>query len=168
MPVISTFGLNFSAHDVYFRNDLGIKSLDFPRGGSAILFGARSVAGLINYISETGTDKPENTVQLELADRGRVNADFFTGGKMGGNDSHNYYALSGFYRYDEGPIVIGLPTQGFQLRGNIKQVFDKGELILSGQIIDDRVQFYTPFPLDSATREFAKGNTGFSIDPEFE
>ena len=164
MPVISTFGLNSSAHDVYFRNDLGIKSLDFPRGGSAILYGAGSVAGLINYISKTGTDKPENIIQLELADHGRYKADFFTGGKLGSKDSHTYYALSGFYRYDEGPIVTGLPTQGFQLRGNLKQVFDKGELIMSGQWIDDKVQFYTPFPLDGQSREFAKGNDGKDVE----
>ena len=155
MPVISTFGLNSSAHDVYFRNDLGIKSLDFPRGGSAILFGAGSVAGLINYISKTGTETPENTIQLELADKGRYKADFFTGGKMGGKDSHTYYALSGLYRYDEGPIVTGLPTEGFQLRGNIKQVFAKGEIIVSGQYIDDKVQFYGPLPLDGTSRESA-------------
>ena len=163
MPVISTFGLNSSAHDVYFRNDLGIKSLDFPRGGSAILFGAGSVAGLINYISKTGTETPENTIQLELADKGRYKADFFTGGKMGGKDSHTYYALSGLYRYDEGPIVTGLPTEGFQLRGNIKQVFAKGEIIMSGQYIDDKVQFYGPLPLDGTSREAAIGNDGEEV-----
>ena len=87
MPVISTFGLNSSAHDVYIRNDFGIKSLDFPRGGAAILYGAGSVAGVINYISKTGTDVPENIIQLEFAEDGRYKADFFSGGKLGDEDS---------------------------------------------------------------------------------
>ncbi|NOU60372.1 TonB-dependent receptor [Marinifilum sp. JC070] len=163
MPVISTFGLNSSAHDVYIRNDLGIKSLDFPRGGAAILYGAGSVAGVINYISKTGTDEPENIIQLEFAEDGRYKADFFSGGKLGGEDSRTYYALSGFYRYDEGPLDTGLPTQGFQLRGNIKQEFDNGELIVSGQWIDDRVQFFLPLPLDGDSRDYAKGNDGKDV-----
>lgn len=164
MPTISTFGLNSSAHDVYVRNDFGIRMLDFPRGGAAILYGAGSVAGLINYISKTGTETPENIVQFETADQGRLKADFYSGGKMGGTDSKTYYALSGFYRYDNGPIKTGLPTQGFQLRGNIKQLFDHGSLVISGQYIDDRVQFFLPLPLDGETREFATGNDGKEVN----
>ncbi len=164
MPTISTFGLNSSAHDVYVRNDFGIRELDFPRGGAAILYGAGSVAGLINYISKTGTETPENIVQFETADQGRLKADFFSSGKLGGKDSKTYYALSGFYRYDEGPIKTGLPTQGFQLRGNIKQLFDHGSLVLSGQYIDDRVQFFLPLPLDGDSREFAIGNDGEEVN----
>jgi len=163
MPVISTFGLNSSAHDVYIRNDFGLKTLDFPRGGAAIMYGAGSVAGVINYISKTGTEIPENIIQFETADMGRLKADFFSGGKIGGKDSRTYYAISGFYRYDEGPIETGLPTQGFQLRGNIKQLFDKGSLVMSGQLIDDRVQFFLPLPLDGETREYAIGNDGEEV-----
>lgn len=164
MPTISTFGLNSSAHDVYIRNDLGIRELDFPRGGAAILYGAGSVAGLINYISKTGTETPENIINFETADEGRLKAEFYSGGKLGGKDSKTYYALSGFYRYDEGPINTGLPTQGFQLRGNIKQNFEKGSLTISGQLIDDRVQFYLPLPLDGDTREYAIGNDGNEVN----
>ncbi|NPD46258.1 TonB-dependent siderophore receptor [Lentimicrobium sp. S6] len=164
MPTISTFGLNSSAHDVYVRNDFGIRMLDFPRGGAAILYGAGSVAGLINYISKTGTETPENIIQFEAADQGRMKADFYSGGKLGGEGSKTYYALSGFYRYDEGPIKTGLPTQGFQLRGNVKQLFDHGSLVLSGQYIDDRVQFFLPLPLDGDSREFATGNDGEEVN----
>ena len=53
MPVLSTFGLNSSAHDVYFRSDIGMKSLEFVRGGSSVLYGVGSVAGIIKYTSET-------------------------------------------------------------------------------------------------------------------
>ena len=59
MPVFSSFGLNSSAFDVYYRNDLGIERLEFVRGGVSNLFGPGSVAGLINYISKTGSDTPE-------------------------------------------------------------------------------------------------------------
>lgn len=161
MPTLSTFGLNSSAHDVYFRNDIGIQSLEFVRGGISTLFGAGSVAGIINYNSITGSDVSKNAIQLEYANLGRVKADFLSSGKLGGSDSKMYYAFSGFYRYDEGPIKTGLPTEGVQFRGNIKKVTDNGSFTLYGQFIDDKAQFYLPFPLTAAdkTRPEINGET---------
>ena len=149
MPVFSSFGLNSSAFDVYFRNDLGIERLEFVRGGVSNLFGPGSVAGLINYISKTGTDTPEAKVQLEVADENRVRSDFALNGPLNA-DAGLYYALSGFYRYDEGPIKTGNETEGFQLRGNLKKEFadDSGSITLFAQYIDDQAQFYLPMPLD--------------------
>ena len=106
MPVLSTFGLNSSAHDVYFRNDLGIKSLEFVRGGSSILYGVGSVAGIINYTSVTGTSRPKNIIRTEVASNSRYKGEFLTSGPLGGENSNTFYALSGFYRYDDGPIKI--------------------------------------------------------------
>ena len=163
MPVLSTFGLNSSAHDVYFRNDIGVKSLEFVRGGSSILYGVGSVAGIINYTSVTGSDTPKNVIRTEIASNSRYKADFLTSGPLGGEDSNTYYALSGFYRYDEGPLKTGLATEGFQLRGNIKHVTDKGSVTFSGQFIDDNVQFFLPYPLEGGTRNRPIGNDGEEI-----
>jgi len=66
IPVLSTFGLNSSAHDVYFRNDIGLRSLEFVRGGSATLQGAGSVAGIVNYQSIRGTDNPKQDCLREV------------------------------------------------------------------------------------------------------
>lgn len=162
VPVFSSFGLNSSAFDVYYRNDLGIDRLEFVRGGVSNLFGAGSVAGLINYISKTGGDTPEGTAQVEWADEGRFRGDFAGSGPLGGTDSGLYYALSGFYRYDEGPLDSGLPTEGVQFRGNLKKEFSdgSGSFTLYGQWIDDKAQFFLPFPLDGATRKRPLGNDG--------
>ncbi|WP_417290623.1 TonB-dependent receptor [Corallibacter sp.] len=163
MPVLSTFGLNSSAHDVYFRNDLGMKSMEFVRGGSSILYGVGSVAGIINYTSVTGSPVAKSTIRTEVASNSRYKADFVTSGPLGGEDSNTFYALSGFYRYDEGPIKTGLATEGFQLRGNIKHLTKKGSITFSGQYIDDNVQYYLPFPLEGGSRERPKGNDGQTI-----
>jgi outer membrane receptor protein involved in Fe transport len=163
MPVLSTFGLNSSAHDVYFRNDLGMKSLEFVRGGSSILYGVGSVAGIINYTSVTGTARQKSTIRTEVATNSRYKADFVTSGPLGGEDSNTFYTLSGFYRYDDGPIKTGLPSEGFQLRGNIKQLTKNGSITFSGQYIDDSVQFFLPFPLEGGTRERPNGNDGETI-----
>lgn len=164
IPVLSTFGLNSSAHDVYFRNDIGLRSLEFVRGGSATLQGAGSVAGIVNYQSIRGSDDPVNKIQLEWAEGGRVKTDFLTAGPLA---KGFYYAFSGFYRYDEGPLETGLPTRGYQLRGNIKKLFNEGNssLVISMQKIDDNVQFYLPYPLDNSNdaRERPTGNDGETI-----
>jgi len=163
MPVLSTFGLNSSAHDVYFRNDIGMRSLEFVRGGSSILYGVGSVAGIINYTSITGNQKPKNIIRTEIASNSRYKADFLASGPLGGEDSNTFYALSGFYRYDEGPLKTGLPTEGFQLRGNLKHVTDKGSITFSGQFIDDSVQFFLPYPLEGGSRTRPNGNDGEKI-----
>ena len=165
MPVFSSFGLNSSAFDVYYRNDLGIERLEFVRGGVSNLFGPGSVAGLINYISKTGTDTPERKVQLEVADENRVRGDFALSGPLS-SDAGLYYALSGFYRTDEGPIKTGNDTKGFQLRGNLKKEFadDSGSITLFAQYIDDQAQFYLPIPLDGSSRERIRGNDGDEVE----
>jgi iron complex outermembrane receptor protein len=163
MPVLSTFGLNSSAHDVYFRTDIGMKSLEFVRGGSSVLHGAGSVAGIINYTSETGSAVSKNILKVETGNNSRYKADFLSSGQLGGKDSDLYYALTGFYRYDEGPIKTGLPTEGYQIRGNVKKVTQKGSITFSGQVIDDKVQFFLPYPLIGGSRERPIGSDGKEI-----
>jgi len=163
-PTLSAFGLNSSAYDVYYRNDLGIERVEFVRGGVSNLFGQGSVAGVINYLSKKGTELSESTVQLELSDNNRKRIDFATSGPL--NEKGMYYAMSGFYRYDEGPIDTGLPTEGYQLRGNIHKEFDDGSgyFTIYGQAIDDEVQFFLPLPLDSQSRERVAGNDGREVE----
>jgi iron complex outermembrane receptor protein len=159
MPLMSTFGLNSSAHDVYARPDIGFKGVEFVRGGAAVLYGAGSVAGIINYTSKTGDTNAENIVNVEWADKGRLKTDFYTGGKLGGEDSNTYYAFTGFVRKDDGPIETGMPTKGVQFRANIKKKFENGSFTLHGQFIDDKAQFFMPLPLDG-NRNRIVGNDG--------
>ena len=71
-----------------------------------------------------------------------------------------YYALSGFYRYDNGPVDSGFPTEGYQVRGNLKKVFETGEVKVYFQGIDDRDQFYGDIPLTGTGYHLARGNNG--------
>ena len=164
MPVEGTFGLTSSAQDVYFRNDLGFTGIEFVRGGAATLFGVGSAAGIINYTSKTGGSSPRTQLQLETADQNRMKIDFNTGGPLGGDNSKVFYNVSGVYRYDEGPVFSGLPSQGYQFRGNIVYRGDNSVLTISGQKIDDRVQFILPYPLTGGERERPIGNDGEIIN----
>ncbi|MFL6785270.1 MAG: TonB-dependent receptor domain-containing protein [Sphingomicrobium sp.] len=162
LPVLSTFGLNSSAYDVYYHNDFGIDRLEFVQGGVSNLFGPGSVAGLINYISKTGTDNFRGTAQVEVAEKGRVRTDAAISGPLANNF---YYALSGYYRYDEGPVKTDLKTKGYQLRGNLKYRFPDGSgaVTLYGQWINDQVQFFLPIPLDGSSRNRIDGNDGHTV-----
>lgn len=161
IPVLSAFGLNGSGYDAYVRNDLGIERLELVRGGVSNLFGSGSVAGLINYISKTGSDARAGIVQLETAERGRYRGDLAVSGPLN-RSAGLYYAVSGYLRRDEGPIRTGLVTRGGQGRGNLRKDFadGSGSVTLFAQYIDDQVQFYSPFPLDGATRDRIVGNDG--------
>ena len=161
--VLSSFGLNSSAYDVYARNDLGISRLEFVRGGVSNLFGPGSVAGLINYISKTGGDRLEGTVQAEVAERGRYRGDVALSGPLAEN---LYFAVSGFYRSDDGPIRTNLKTRGGQVRGNLEyRLADgSGSIKVMGQYIDDQVQFYLPIPLSGPTRNRLAGNDGKKVN----
>ncbi len=165
IPTFTTFGLNSSAFDVFYRNDLGIERSEFVSGGVSNLFGPGSVAGIINYISKTGNPDPSGTVQFETAEEGRFRTDYFFSGPLGGDDSNTFYATSGYYRSDEGPLESGLDTNGYQLRGNIKHQFSdgSGSVTVYGQAIDDSVQFFLPLPIDGETRERISGNDGKEV-----
>jgi len=165
MPAFTTFGLNSSAFDVFYRNDLGIARSEFVSGGVSNLFGPGSVAGIVNYLSKTGDDDPTGTLQFEVAEEGRFRGDYFFSGPLGDDSSDTYYALSGYYRVDEGPLKSGLDTQGYQVRGNIKHNFSdgSGSVTVYGQAIDDKVQFFLPLPVDGVSRERVAGNDGAEV-----
>jgi outer membrane receptor protein involved in Fe transport len=162
IPVIGTMGLNSSAPDVYMRPDLGVDRLEFVHGGVSNLFGGGSVGGLINYIDRTGSDDTQGQARLELGDMGRVKTDFAASGALN-KDEGLYYAMSGWYRYDEGPIKSGMPSNGYQIRGNIKKVFDTGEITIYGQYIDDKDQFYGDYPLNGSNYNRPTGNDGKTV-----
>lgn len=157
MPIQATGYLTSSAQDVYFRSDLGIQNLEFARGGSVVLFGNGSPMGVFNNISKKGSATPETIVKLTAATQGLARIDFNTSGPVGDKWQYN---LSGFYRYDQGPIVTGLTTQGFQFRGNITRLLDKGYIRLYARLLNDQDQFFLPVPNPVGTFDAATGNDG--------
>ena len=162
VSVFSTFGLNSSAFDFFIRNDLGIDRLEFNKGGVANLFGVGGQAGVLNYLTKTGSDRTEGSLQLEYAESDRYRADMAVRGPISEN---TYYAISGFYRYDEGPLNSGLPTEGFSMRGNVRHEFSDGSgfFQINGAYINDRAQFFLPVVLDGQSRERVAGNDGETI-----
>jgi outer membrane receptor protein involved in Fe transport len=160
MPLISEIRPTTSAQDIYFRYDLNVERMEFVRGGSSALFGVGSPAGIINYISKTGGASNELVLQGQVGQDNLYRFGFNANGPL---TEDLRYSLGGYYRYDEGPVVTGLPTQGGQVKGNITYLQDNGYIRLYGKYIDDRAQFFLPFPHDARTQEAATGNDGREI-----
>ena len=160
MPVQATGYLTSSAQDVFFRPDLGVANLEFARGGSAVLFGMGSPLGVFNYLSKKGGAETETTVRLSGGQYNLYRLDFNHGGPAG---EHWKYNLSGWTRYDQGPLPTGLTSKGYQLRGNVTREFEGGYVSFYFRAIDDAAQFYLPIPLARNTTTAATGNDGNPI-----
>jgi len=157
MPTVASMGLNSSAPDIYRRPDLGVDRLEFVRGGVSNLFGGGGIGGIINYIDKKGGDTNHGELAIEGSDHARVRADFALNGPIA---ESLHYAVSGWYRYDEGPLVSGFAAKGYQLRGNISHDIDGGQVTLYAQAINDRSPFYGDIPLNGTTYQPAIGNNG--------
>ncbi|MFQ5890935.1 MAG: TonB-dependent receptor [Gemmatimonadota bacterium] len=152
MPVrsIPNVGGSFSAVDVFFRQDLNIRTLEVAKGGASTLFGINAPGGIINYISKTGGDFARSTVRLTGAQKDYYRVDFNTNGPISEDWRFN---LGGFYRFDRGPRISGLDTRGLQLKGNITRLLDQGHMRLYFKYIDDQVQFLLPFAFRRGSEE---------------
>jgi len=161
LPAFSTFGLNSSAFDVYMKTDLSLDRLEYVRGGVSNLFGPGSTVGLINYIAKSAKEQHDSIIKLkQLGDNGS-RLDFL----FSKPSSDSGLLLSGYYRYDEGPIATGLPSKGYQLKAFYEmEPTSNSEFKLSVQYIDDSVQFYLPLPLDGNSKQFAIGNGGSRVN----
>ena len=160
MPVQATGYLTSSAQDVYFRNDLGVANLEFARGGSTSLFGMGAPLGVFNYISKKGGQQAETTVKFSGGQYNLYRMDFNHGGPAGENWTYN---VSGFYRYDEGPLPTGLATKGYQIRANATRRIEGGYVRFYLRSLDDNDQFYLPIPHIKNTATAATGNDGQEI-----
>ncbi|AFK05732.1 TonB-dependent receptor plug (plasmid) [Emticicia oligotrophica DSM 17448] len=163
MPVQATGYLTSSAQDVFFRPDLGVGNFEFARGGSSTLFGNGSPVGVFNYISKKGGGEGESIVKLSTGQFSLYRVDFNTGGSAGDKWQYN---ISGFARYDEGPLLTGANSKGYQIRANITRQLDNGYVRLYVRSLDDGAQFYLPVPhvkqekANENTVQAATGNDG--------
>ena len=160
MPLITESSITSSAIDAFFRYDLGVERLEFVRGGSSSLYGVGTPVGIMNYISKTGGARQETQIQTSVGQQNLYRLDLNSGGPLGERGRYN---VSGFYRYDEGPIFTGLPSEGLQVKGNVTRIFDNGYLRVHGKYINDRVQFFLPFPHAGITGKPATGVDGEPI-----
>lgn len=157
IPLRTVAGGEFSAEDVFFRHDLNVQTLEVAKGGVATVYGLSSPGGIINYRTHTGGPELRSKMKVTVAERDLYRLDFNTNGPLGEDYRFN---IGGFYRYDLGPRVSGLPSEGLQLKGNITKLLENGHVRAYLTYIDDRAQFLLPFAHERVSGEPAIDEDG--------
>ena len=144
LPLFQDFdGVFFNQGDGMNRPDLMTDRIDVVRGGPAPIY-ASSAAAIANTITVTGTDTPHGKAELTYGTTGLYRLDAVQSGPLG---EHNYYAIGGFIRQNEGYRNNGFPEdRGGQIRANLKHDFDNGSIKLSGEYVNDHNVFYLSIP----------------------
>ncbi|RMF58686.1 MAG: hypothetical protein D6743_17375, partial [Calditrichaeota bacterium] len=97
IPVRSLPGGFISAEDVFFRQDLNIRTLEVAKGGASTLFGINAPGGIINYLDKTGGSVMQSTLRFTAGEKDYYRTDFNTNGPLG---DRYYFNIGGFYRFD--------------------------------------------------------------------
>ncbi|MBD2841900.1 TonB-dependent siderophore receptor [Erythrobacter rubeus] len=146
LPVFEEHGIGFLTPDGLYRNDLTTERLEAVRGGSSSVFASNAPGGIFNYITKRGTDTPEGGVKFEWGDFGHYRVDANYAGPLGEDTT---FSIGGFYRVADGVRDPGFRgDEGGQIRANLTQQFDRGELTVSASHIDDSNLFLLAIPLD--------------------
>lgn len=145
IPIYPVFELSFYNPDQFIRVDETIERVEALRGGTAPIFTAGAVGGVINFVTHSPGDEPQGTVKLGLSDYSAYRADVAWSAPL--NDRWGI-ALGGYYRVSDGIRDPGYTAdEGGQFRIKLASEFDNGELEIFGKYINDRSLFVVPIPL---------------------
>lgn len=142
--------------DELYRVDLGTSRVELVRGGTAPIYSNNASGGVVNFITNHGTENAESAARLTLASAQQVRVDGRTSGPITDN---LLYSISGFYRTDNGLRDPGFndANKGGQLRVGGTYLFTGGKVYADFKYLNDRTIFYTSIPLTHPV-------TGASLD----
>ena len=133
--------------DELYRVDLGTTGAEIVRGGTAPIYSNNASGGVVNFLSNFGTQDQEGAVKLSAGQHQQRRADLALSGPV---NEHLLYSASGFFRQGN-----GLRDPGFSPADRGGQVKLGGTYLLGGgdklfgslKYLDDRSIFYTSIPL---------------------
>ncbi|TAA35171.1 TonB-dependent receptor domain-containing protein [Pseudoxanthomonas winnipegensis] len=134
--------------DEVYRLDLGTTDAEVVRGGTAPIYSNNASGGVLNFITNHGTDTPSGALKLTGGADALARIDGVVSGPVKGNDALQY-AVSGFYRQSDGlrDPGFGNGNQGGQLKLGGTYKFDYGKLFADFKYLNDRGVFYSAIPL---------------------
>jgi Outer membrane receptor proteins, mostly Fe transport len=157
LPVMQFGDISFGNADIFIRSDRTVGRIEAIKGGSASTFASNSPAGIINFISKTGTIEGGSVGVKIGADYKSFRTDFEYGAPIGNGFR---FHIGGFFRQGEGPRDPGYTANsGGQIKANITKEFEKGYARLYVKILDDKSIAYMPMPVKV---------TGTNSDPKYE
>lgn len=157
LPVMQFGDISFGNADIFLRADYSVARIEAIKGGSASTFASNSPAGIINFISKTGTTEGGSIGTSLGVDYKSFRTDFEYGSPIGNDVS---FHVGGFFRQGEGPRKAGYTgNYGGQVKANLTKNFKSGYARVYFKYLNDRAISYMPMPI--------KG-TGTASDPTFE
>lgn len=134
--------------DEVYRLDLGTTDAEVVRGGTAPIYSNNASGGVLNFITNHGTDTPSGAVKLTGGADALARIDGVASGPVKGNDALQY-AVSGFYRQSDGlrDPGFGNGNQGGQFKVGGTYKFDFGKIFADFKYLNDRGVFYSAIPL---------------------
>jgi len=145
LPVLQFGDIAFATADIFLRADNSVNRIEAIRGGSASTLASNSPAGIINFISKTGSIAGGSIRTTAGVDYNSFRADFSYGAPL--TDDLSFH-IGGFYRLGEGPRTAGYNgNNGGQLKLNLTKRFNEGHLRVYYKHLNDRSIAYMPMPL---------------------
>ena len=156
LPVLQFGDIAFGNADIFLRADQTVRTIEAVRGGSASTLASNAPGGVINFVSQDGSQEGGTVVATAGLDYDEYRLDFNYGGSIGENTRFN---VGGFWREGEGPRNAGYnANSGYQIRANLTQEFDSGYVRIYAKHLNDRAIGYLPMPMLV---------TGTNADPDF-
>jgi outer membrane receptor protein involved in Fe transport len=157
LPVLQFGDISFGNTDIFLRYDQSVSRIEALKGGSAATLASNSPAGVINFISHTGTQNGGVIATTFGMDYQSIRTDFNFGNGLGNGF---YYNIGGFYRSGQGPRSPGFTANyGGQIKANMTKEFDKGYVRVYLKYLNDHAISYMPMPVKA---------TGSADNPTYE
>lgn len=145
LPVMQFGDIAFGNADIFLRADYTIDRIEALRGGSASVLASNSPAGVINFVSKTGSVQGGSIGTTFGLDYNTFRTDFEYGSPI--SEDLNFH-VGGFWRQGEGPREVGYAgNSGGQIKTNLTKKFDKGYARLYFKYLNDRSIGYLPMPV---------------------
>lgn len=145
LPILLFGDMAFATSDIFLRSDQSVARIEALRGGSASTLASNSPAGLINFISKTGTIQSGSISSGIGLDYNTFRTDFEYGSPISDDVS---FHIGGFFRQGEGVRTAGYTAnEGGQFKANLTKTFSNGYARVYFKYLNDRTAAYMPMPL---------------------
>lgn len=150
MPLFESNTERFMNIDQFYRVDLDTQRVEVVRGGTAPLFSNNAPGGVVNFITNHGTDTYQGALRLESGTGNRARTDLAVSGPL---SDRLLVSVSGFYRRDDGLRSPGYDNadRGGQFKLGATYKLDGGRIWGDVKYLNDRSIFYTALPLVDPT-----------------
>ncbi|MFY7970824.1 MAG: TonB-dependent receptor domain-containing protein [Flavobacteriales bacterium] len=145
LPVLQFGDIAFATADMFTRMDYNVDRVEALRGGSASTLASNSPAGVVNFISKTGSKQGGSLGNSFGLDYKSFRTDFEYGAPIANNWT---FHMGGFFRQGDGPRDTHMTSNyGGQFKANATRYFDKGYGRVYFKYLNDRTPAYMPMPM---------------------